>query len=54
MTKIAAAVLIVDAKDETAKRFYIRHGFQSVSGVDRRLFISLAVVEQLLSSQDAQ
>jgi GNAT superfamily N-acetyltransferase len=48
----ASAVLLVDAKDNAARRFYERHGFQSLSDGPGRLFISLAIVEKLLQIQD--
>jgi GNAT superfamily N-acetyltransferase len=46
---VASAAVIVDAKDETAKRFYMKYGFMELPGADKRLFIPIGTVEALLS-----
>jgi len=47
--QVACAAVIVDAKDDTAKRFYIKYGFIELPGVENRLFIPIATVEAMLS-----
>jgi ribosomal protein S18 acetylase RimI-like enzyme len=46
--EIAAYALIVDAKDETAARFYLHHGFIALPEPPLRLFIALATVKDLI------
>lgn len=45
---IAAHFMLVDALDEDAARFYQHHGFQRVPDDERRLFIPLSVLQQLI------
>jgi GNAT superfamily N-acetyltransferase len=45
---IASAGVAVDAKDEIAAAFYRKHGFYSILGAERRLFIPMKTVEQIL------
>jgi ribosomal protein S18 acetylase RimI-like enzyme len=40
--EIAAAIAIVDAKDESAAKFYQRYGFRELTATPRRLFIPLS------------
>lgn len=47
--QVACAAVIVDAKDDTAKRFYMKYGFMELPGVSRRLFIPIDTVEALIS-----
>ena len=42
--QMAVYALVVDAKDEIAKRFYIRFGFIPFAGQSARLFLPLATV----------
>lgn len=46
--QVACAAVIVDAKDDTAKRFYMKYGFMALPGVDRRLFIPIDTVEAVV------
>jgi predicted GNAT family N-acyltransferase len=46
-TDIAAAAVVVDAKDERASRFYRRYGFEPLTDSPGRLFISMASVQCL-------
>ncbi len=43
---IGAVAVIVDAKDDTARAFYERHGFQRFADDPLRLFIPMADVER--------
>lgn len=45
---IGAHFLIVDALDEGAARFYLRHGMRRIPGPGNRLFIPLSVLEKPL------
>lgn len=47
--QVACAAVIVDAKDETAKRFYLKYGFMELPGAEKRLFIPIATVHAMLS-----
>lgn len=46
---VASAAVIVDAKDERAKGFYIKYGFMELPGADKRLFIPIGTVEAMLT-----
>lgn len=46
--EIAAYALIVDAKDETAARFYVHHGFMALPEQPLCLLMALATVKDLL------
>lgn len=48
---LGAAVVIVDAKDESAVRFYEHHGFSPFVNDPRRLFITLAEVGRLFPNR---
>ena len=45
---IASFAFFVDAKDDRAQAFYERYGFISLAGAQRRLFLPLAKIAQLL------
>ena len=42
---VGAAALVVDAKDEAAKRFYVKYGFLELSGQALKLFLPIASVK---------
>ena len=44
---IAGHAVIADAKDEKAKAFYERYGFQAFADQPLRLFLPLATIEKL-------
>ena len=46
-TELAAAAVIVDAKDEAAASFYRKYGFMDFPNVERRLFLPMGTVAQL-------
>lgn len=46
-TPIAAAAVLVDAKDDPATSFYQQFGFLPVSNNSRRLFLPMSVIEKL-------
>lgn len=46
-SQIGALFMIVDAKDETAQRFYERFGFQRFPDVPSSLFLSIAVIRAM-------
>lgn len=48
--EVAAAVVLVDAKDERAHEFYQRHGFVEIAEIPNRLFLPMKTVEKLLKS----
>jgi len=45
--QIASAGVIVDAKDESAARFYKKYGFLALPKIENRLFLPMGTVEQL-------
>jgi GNAT superfamily N-acetyltransferase len=45
--QVASWALIVDAKDESAERFYSRYGFISLPQTPRRLFLPMATIAEL-------
>ena len=45
--RIASAMVVVDAKDESARRFYQRYGFLRLADSPRRLFIPMKTIEGL-------
>lgn len=47
---IAVNAIIVDAKDDKAKEFYLKYGFQSFASQPLRLFIPVTTVAQLVVS----
>ncbi len=44
----AIFALLVDAKDETAKRFYLHHGFRSLTSRPQSLFLTVAAATREL------
>jgi ribosomal protein S18 acetylase RimI-like enzyme len=44
----AVFVLVVDAKDEAAARFYRHHGFEAFSGRARRMFLPVATARRVV------
>lgn len=47
--EVACVAVVVDAKDATAKGFYMKYGFVELPGADKRLFIPIATVQGMLS-----
>ena len=45
--QIASAGVIVDAKDESAVRFYKKYGFIALPKIENRLFLPMGTVDQL-------
>ena len=45
--EVASWAVVVDAKDETAERFYSRYGFIALREHPRRLFLPMATIAQL-------
>jgi predicted GNAT family N-acyltransferase len=45
--ELASAAVIVDAKDENARRFYEHFGFASLPDVPDRLFLPMKTIAQL-------
>ncbi|OWY65860.1 GNAT family N-acetyltransferase [cyanobacterium TDX16] len=43
--------LFVDAKDEAAKNFYLRYGFESLESSALQMFLPMLAVESFLNSQ---
>ena len=44
--EIAAFAVIVDAKDDDARRFYERYDFKAFPGQPQRLYLSMKLIEQ--------
>jgi hypothetical protein len=44
---IASLAIVVDAKDESARQFYLRYDFLSFPDRPNRLFLPMKTVEQL-------
>lgn len=49
-TTLAVHAIVVDARDETAAAFYRKYGFVPFPATDRRLFLPMGTVRQLISS----
>jgi hypothetical protein len=47
--QVASAVVIVDAKDDSAAVFYKKYGFIELPKTPKRLFLPMATIEKLLS-----
>jgi GNAT superfamily N-acetyltransferase len=47
--QVAAMAVIVDAKDDDARRFYERFGFQRFETDDYRLFLPMATIERMFA-----
>jgi GNAT superfamily N-acetyltransferase len=50
LSSAAVFAIVVDAKDEEAVAFYRHHGFQTLIGQVRTLFLSIATAENTLST----
>ena len=48
-TEVGAAIVLVDAKNDSARSFYERFGFRCVSDRNRRLYLPMKTIEQLFS-----
>lgn len=46
---VAAAMVVVDAQNEHARSFYLRHGFRDLSGLQDRLFLPMKTIETLIT-----
>lgn len=46
--EIAAMAVVVDAKDDAARRFYERYGFERFLDDEYRLYLPMATIEQLV------
>ena len=46
-SEIASYAVVVDARDESAARFYAHYGFQPLEWSERRLFLPMATVAKL-------
>jgi hypothetical protein len=47
--EVASAVVVVDAKDERARDFYLRHGFKSLTKSPQRLALPMRVIESIVA-----
>ena len=50
LSEIASLAVIVDAKDENVRQFYIQYGFLSFPDRHNRLFLPIKTVEKLFTS----
>ena len=50
--EIASAVVVVDAKDERAREFYLRHDFIPLPSQPNRLFYPVATIRKLFSREE--
>jgi len=48
--EVAAAVVLVDAKNDEARKFYLRYGFTEIAGMPERMFLPISTVEKLLKT----
>jgi hypothetical protein len=49
---VASAVVLIDAKNESARAFYSRFGFLAIHTAVERMFLPMKTVEQLLKTRD--
>lgn len=49
-SEITAYAMVVDAKDDSATRFYLHHGFISLPEAPQTLFLPLATAQKILSA----
>ena len=47
--QVASAAVIVDAKDDRARSFYLKYGFLELPANPNRLFLPMATIEQLFA-----
>jgi hypothetical protein len=52
--QVAAAVVLVDAKDDAARRFYARYGFRQIPQSPHRMFLAMKTVEQLMRGESSR
>jgi len=45
--EVASAVVIVDAKDDSAMSFYRKYGFLALPKIERRLFLPMRTIQQM-------
>ena len=50
--EVAAAVVLVDAKNDQAREFYTRYGFVAVTQTPNRMFLPMKTVEKLLKTDE--
>jgi predicted GNAT family N-acyltransferase len=48
--RVASAIVVVDAKDEAARNFYLRYGFIPLESQPNRLLYPMRTIEKLLGS----
>lgn len=46
--EVASVVVVVDAKDDRARDFYLRHGFRPLTASPQRLVLPIKVIESIL------
>ena len=51
--RVAAAMVVVDAKDEAARNFYLRYGFVPLESQPNRLLYPMKTIEKLFGSSTA-
>jgi hypothetical protein len=51
--EIGSAVVVVDAKDERAREFYLRHDFIPLLSRPERLFYAVKTIEKLFETKRA-
>jgi ribosomal protein S18 acetylase RimI-like enzyme len=49
--EVAAAVVLVDAKNKIARQFYSRYGFKDIVSDSRRMYLPMKTVAKLLESE---
>jgi GNAT superfamily N-acetyltransferase len=49
--QVASAAVVVDAKDDEAKRFYLKYQFIELPGHPNRLFLPMGTVKELLDQK---
>jgi predicted GNAT family N-acyltransferase len=49
--QVASTGVVVDAKDEAARTFYLRYGFLELPKIEKRLFLPMGTIEQLFQNQ---
>jgi len=51
--RVAAAMVVVDAKDEAARNFYLRYGFVPLESQPNRLLYPMKTIQKLFGSSTA-
>jgi predicted GNAT family N-acyltransferase len=49
-SQVASYAVVVDAKGDRAKSFYLKYGFIELSGIANRLFLPMKLVAELIRS----